>query len=378
MQDRRPSDRYKYKLMKVLFIVYHPVDPYITFSSAESIKKNGGECFYLIVEKEGIIKKIIDLKGYESKVIGISKTSFVGKLLNTVKVVNAIRKVHKLYQPDLVFSPAAPYTSLALKKFKTPLICWEDTETATFNYKYSIGRIDCLLLTESFYLKIDQKKVIRFNGYKELAYLHPTVFHPDENVLKELGLSKSDNIILMRFSALNAMHDIGLKSEALHHDDEILAFIEKLENNFNAKIFISVTERNLDERFDKYKLSIEPDKYVHLLSFCSLYFGEGTTTASEAGVLGVPWINIQQTERGYLIDQENNFGLGFRTNNIELGMRKAEEILRMENFREDWQIKRLRLLESKINVSKFLPWFLENYPESADEMKKNVKYQEIF
>jgi hypothetical protein len=182
----------------------------------------------------------------------------------------------------------------------------------------------------------------------------------------------------MRFSALNAMHDIGLKSEALHHDDEILAFIEKLENNFNAKIFISVTERNLDERFDKYKLSIEPDKYVHLLSFCSLYFGEGTTTASEAGVLGVPWINIQQTERGYLIDQENNFGLGFRTNNIELGMRKAEEILRMENFREDWQIKRLKLLESKINVSKFLPWFLENYPESADEMKKNVKYQEIF
>jgi len=364
--------------MKVLFIVYHPVDPYITFSSAESIKKNGGECFYLIVEKEGIIKKIIDQAGYESKVIGSSKTSFVGKLLNTVKVVNAIRKAHKLYRPDLVFSPAAPYTSLALKRRKTPLICWEDTETATFNYKYSIGRIDSLLLTESFYINIDQSKVIRFNGYKELAYLHPTFFHPDENVLKDLGLSKSDKIVLMRFSALNAMHDIGLKSEAINRDDEILNFIIKLENKFHAKIFISVTERNLDDRFNKYKLSIDPSKYLHLLSFCSLYFGEGTTTASEAGVLGVPWINIQQTERGYLIDQEKNFGLGYRTNQLEFGMKKAEELLQIDNLREIWQVKRLHLLENKINVSKFLPWFIENYPESVRVMKKNPKYQERF
>jgi len=364
--------------MRILFIVYHPVDPYITFEIAKKIENEGGKAFFIIIEKEGIIQKIVDAKGFDNVVIADSKKSFIGKVVNTMKIVLSIKKHSSKFKPDIVFSPAGPYTSFAFKGSKLPLVCWEDTETATFNFKYSNKRIDSLLLTESFYKELPGDNIIRFNGYKELAYLHPNIFKPDNTILNELGLNSNDKIVLMRFSALNSMHDIGLESEVINNDDAILNFIKKIENNYGVKVFISVTERDLDDRFDSYKLNIEPTKYSHLLSNCTLYVGEGTTSASEAGVLGVPWINIQQTKRGYLIDQEENYGLGFRVDSMSLAFEKAEELLSNDSLKPDWKLKKDKLINDKIDVSAFITWFLLNYPESHQTMKENGEYQNRF
>jgi len=303
--------------MKVLFIVYHPVDPYIVFETAKQIERKGGKALFFVVEKEGIIKRIVDDNNFENIVIGKSRDSFIGKVISTFSIVYGINRVIRKFKPDLVFSTASPFSSLACRFNKIPLVCWEDTETATFNFKYSQKRIDSLLLVDSFYIELPFENSIKFNGYKELAYLHPNVFKPDVSIIESLSLKKTDKIVLMRFSALNAMHDIGLKSNVLTSDDEILNFIKKIEKKFNARVFISVTERDLDKRFNKYKLNIEPTNYTQFLAFCTLYIGEGTTTASEAGVLGVPWINIQKTRRGYLIDQEENYELGYRIEDIK-------------------------------------------------------------
>ena len=365
--------------MRILFIVYHPVDPYIAFETARKIEEEGGSTYFIIIEKEGIIKKIVDSYGFSNTVIGKNKDSFAGKIVNTFSIVTRINRHVKRFKPNLIFSPAGPYSSLACRFNNVPQICWEDTETATFNFKYSIKQISSMLLVDSFYLELPPyDSIIRFNGYKELAYLHPNVFSPDIDVLKELNLNENDKIVLMRFSALNAMHDIGLNSEALTNDDKILKFIKQIENDYNAKVLISVTERDLDDRFNPYKLNIAPSKYAHLLSFCTLYIGEGTTTASEAGVLGVPWINIQKTKRGYLIDQEVNYGLGFRTEDMDYAMEKAKEYLKNDNIKKEWSVKRKNLLDDKIDVSAFFSWFLQNYPESHRIMKETPDFQNKF
>ncbi len=364
--------------MKVLFVCFHPVDPLVVINSAKKIEKKNGKVLFIIIEKEGIIKNIVSSYGFNNKVIGINKKSVIGKILFTFKIVSKLLIIINRFKPDIVFSPTSPYTSLACAISKAKSICWVDTETATINIKYSHWHVNSILLPFSFYNKLPYKNIIKYNGYKELAYLHPNNFKPNKDVLTELNLNESDKIVLMRFSALNAMHDIGLKSEALVNDDKILEFIKNIENKYNAKVFISVTERNLDNRFEKYKLTIAPEKYIHLLSFCSLYIGEGTTTASEAGVLGVPWVNIQKTKRGYLIDQENTYGLGIRTDDIDFAFRKAEEYLSDKNIKITWQKKRDKLLSDKIDVSAFLSWFIENYPESHKIMKENPDYQNKF
>lgn len=363
--------------MKVLFVVYHPVDPYIVFETAKRIESEGGKSFFVIVEKEGIIKSIVDSYSFDNKVIGTAKKSFLGKLINSITIVFGLSKIIEKFKPDKIFSPSSPYTSLTCRFNRLPLICWEDTETASFNYKFSHRRVNSFLVIQSFFKELRGDNVIRFNGYKELAYLHPKYFKPDVKVVYDLGLSENDKIVLMRFSALHAMHDRGLKSVALTSEDKLLNFIKEIQTKYKAKVLISTTERELNERFEQYKLKIRPADYANLLAYCSLYIGEGTTTACEAGVLGVPWIALRDKPLGYLIDQEENYGLGFRIDNLDSALKKADELLSVNN-KSEWFIKKERLINDKIDVSAFLFWFINEYPKSHSILKENPSYQNNF
>jgi len=43
------------------------------------------------------------------------------------------------------------------------------------------------------------------------------------------------------------------------------------------------------------------------------------------------------------------------------------DLLENENSKKDWQIKREKMLKDKIDVTKFMIDFIENYPESFQE-----------
>lgn len=52
-------------------------------------------------------------------------------------------------------------------------------------------------------------KHIKINSYKELAYLHPNYFVPDDSIYKLLGLDKDEEFVLLRFNAFDSVHDFG-------------------------------------------------------------------------------------------------------------------------------------------------------------------------
>jgi len=54
-------------------------------------------------------------------------------------------------------------------------------------------------------------------------------------------------------------------------------------------------------------------------------------------------------------------------------LKKAIEILENENSKKEWQKKREKLLNDKIDVTKFMVEFIENYPESFYEYQKTKK-----
>ena len=362
--------------MKILFVNFHPVDSQVVRYAAKSLKNKGHSVKFLFSEKENIIEKIIKRDGFECIKIGSIKSGFLNRVITSIFFeINLLRKI-KQFKPDILISPSSIYTGIAAKLFKIPFIAWADTETATVNLKSSLPYIDSILIPDVFYEKINNpKKVIKFKAYKEIAYLHPNWFKPDRSILTKLGIKHGEKIVLMRFSELKAMHDIGLKSVG-DNKVALLKYIREIEKY--ARVFISMTEKNLGKEFDKYKLDIHPADYIHLLAYCSLYIGEGTTTASEAGVLGVPWINIQSTTRGYLIDQEENYKLGFRTDDIDHAFKIALEWIQDDELLSKWKKKRDKLLNDKIDVSAFLIWFIENYPESHKIMQENPDYQERF
>lgn len=220
-----------------------------------------------------------------------------------------------------------------------------------------------------------EPKAIKYASYHELAYLHPNHFTPNKDIVKKY-FSTDTPYFILRFASLHAHHDNGIKGI----DD---SFAKQIINMLlpYGRVFIT-TERPLGVELEPYRIAINPLDMHHVMAFASLYIGDSQTMAAEAAVLGVPFIRYNDFvgRIGYLNELENDYQLGFGIKASEEGSKerllyKVEEILTTTNKKTIWQARRQKMLSEKIDYSKFLTWFIENYPESRDIMKQNPDYQ---
>ena len=359
--------------MKILVNVGHPKHVYMFKNLIYKMIEKGHEVKIAAVEREGITEYLLRRFNLPYELIGKTQSGIFRKAMCLPKWDYAVLKIAMKFKPDIYIGQASPsfaHTSALLRK---PFILFEDTESATVLQKLCLPFTD-VVVTPSCYKGDFGRKHVRFNGYYELAYLHPDYFTPDPAVLDEVGLSKDDRFIIMRFASFDAIHDIGIRG--FGSNTEAVAFIKKLEEY--GKVFLT-SEKKLEEELERYKLTISPEKIHDLLSFATMYIGEGATMATEAGVLGVPSIFVYSYARKLgNFDELQRYGLVYSFLNKEEAVAKAFELLERNDLQKEWQMKRKILLSEKIDVTKFMTWFIESYPESFKVMKENPQYQERF
>jgi predicted glycosyltransferase len=190
-----------------------------------------------------------------------------------------------------------------------------------------------------------------------------------------LRLPPGEKYVLFRFVSHQVNHDRpadGL-TDAMKH-----TLVEKLAPH--ARIFVS-TERGLQSPFPDYELRIPPEQMHHVIAFATVVIGESATMAAEAAVLGVPAIFFDNSGRGYTTELGQKYGLvttyGISDESVDHAINKAMDILltKHENtFREN----KIQLYRDTINITDFFVWFVENYPESFVQMKKDPGYQYQF
>jgi predicted glycosyltransferase len=360
--------------MKILIELGHPGQVHLFKYTIKNLIGNGHKVKIGIKEKEGIVSRLLELYGLKYENIGKN----VPSLLN--KVISALHKDIKLFQiaykfkPDIFVSIASPYSGVVSKLFNKSHLTFTDTEDAVLSNALAFPLTSVILTPDCFKAKVPLNKHVKYRGYHELAYLHPNWFKPDSSVLDNLDLAKDDKFIIVRFSSWDASHDIGQRG--FNSMEERITFIKTLEKY--GKIFVT-SEIPLPKSLEKNRLNISPEKIHDLLYYATMYIGGGATLASEAGVLGVPWIWISAGQmRGYLEDQEKNYGLGYCLRTPQQALERAIELLESVNLKSEWQKKKEKLLNRKIDVTKFMTWFIENYPESFEIMKENTRYQERF
>jgi predicted glycosyltransferase len=233
-----------------------------------------------------------------------------------------------------------------------------------------------VIFTPSCFKKDLGKKQIRYNGYHELAYLHPNYFTPNPAVLDEIGLSKDDTFIILRFVSWSASHDVGHSGLTIDTKRKAVKEFEKY-----GHVFIT-SESPLSEEFERYRIAVSPEKIHDLMFYATLLYGESATMASECAVLGTHAIYCDFAGRGYTDEEEEKYGLVFNFKLDEESQRKslekAVELFGDNNLKSLGRKKREKLLEDKIDVTAFMVWFVENYPESFREMKENPRIQERF
>lgn len=118
------------------------------------------------------------------------------------------------------------------------------------------------------------------------------------------------------------------------------------------------------------------------MAFASLVFGESSTMSEEAAMLGVPSVYLFNNSTFYTLHLEKDYSLMFNysesLDDQKKAISKAIQLLQTEDLRAIWKAKRDKMLEDKIDVTAFLVWLVESYPESVRILKENPEYQYRF
>jgi predicted glycosyltransferase len=344
--------------MKILFDLGHPAHVHLFKNTMKTLKERNHEIYIGVRERE-MTKYLIERYGFKYQSMGKVSKNLTEKVVDLFNFERRLLRLAIKIKPTLLVSTGSIASAHVSKIINVPHIAFGDTEDNRFVQYLAFPFTATICTPSCFKVKVNPKKHVSYNGYHELAYLHPNWFKPDSSVLDNLDLAKDDKFIIVRFSSWDASHDIGQRG--FNSMEERITFIKTLEKY--GKIFVT-SEIPLPKSLEKNRLNISPEKIHDLLYYATMYIGGGATLASEAGVLGVPWIWISAGQmRGYLEDQEKNYGLGYCLRTPQQALERAIELLESVNLKSEWQKKKEKLLNRKIDVTKFMTWFIENYPE---------------
>lgn len=212
-----------------------------------------------------------------------------------------------------------------------------------------------------------RKKVIPYEGYQKLAYLHPNQQNFNRNIIDE-------KTALIRLSSLGAYHDIGIKGISHELLDQIIA--QLAEKSF--KVYIS-SEGELDDKYKSHKLQIKPSEMHDFLAKTSLLICDSQSMSVEAAVLGIPNIRYSSFAGriSVLEELEKKYDLtyGVKSGDEDKLLSTINEIINDPEINQKFISRKNKMLNDKIDVTSFLKWLIENYPESEKTILSNPNYQ---
>jgi len=361
--------------MRILIDIGHPAHVHLFKNFAHIMQQRGHQLLFTCREKEFEID-LLKANGFTYESFGPKYKSIIGKILGLLKFDYMEWKVCRKFKPDVLLSHGSMYSAHAAWLIGKPHIAFDDTYNMEQIHLYE--PFTPVILTGAYEHPRVSKKEIRYAGYHELSYLHPKYYKPDKGILDDLGVRPDEKYVLVRFIALNATHDIGNKGVSPQQKIEAVKTLSKY-----ARVFIS-SEGALPKELEGYRLRTKPEQLLDVMAYASLVWGESITIPAEAAVLGVPALNNNNMKSWYLQDEQDNYGLCFcyksSEEDLNKALQKCIELLSMDKQKlsEQWRVKREKLLKDHIDVTTFLVWFVENYPESKRIMTENPDYQYRF
>jgi predicted glycosyltransferase len=211
-------------------------------------------------------------------------------------------------------------------------------------------------------------KYVTYESYHELAYLHPNHFTPNPDVLEHLNVEPGEPYFILRLVALKAYHDIGQAGLRMKAKHTLIDLLSK-----RGKVFITV-EGYLPDQFKPYQLQIAPHLVHDAMSYATMLISDSQTMTAEAAVLGTPAIrcNTFVGRISYLEELEHRYGLtyGFLPDQEDKMIAKIETLLASPNLKAEWQSRRTKMLQEKIDTAQWITNFVEKYPASFREYQK--------
>ena len=365
--------------MNILFVSGHPAQVHNFRNVRAELIKRGHNVFWLTTPKD-IATNLLDIYGIPYQMLHKPNKGIVSKAWTLLRNVLWEMRYLRRNKIDVAITRTCPYTTIAAKLCGVKHIIIDDTEHAAEQVKVLSNRADAIVVPECFWFQL-RKDELRFPGNIELHYLHPKRFTP-KPVWDLLGIEPQTRFAIVRFVKWDAWHDTQLVGGfTLEQKRELIARLQR-----HMRVFIS-SESELPADLEPYRIQIPIERMHDVQAAAALFVGESATMASESVCLGTPAIYIDEVGRGYT-DEEAREGLlwmfrpvanrgalkqgepAWISGGVEECIDKAEEIASAAFDREAYVKRHKKWLATKIDCTAFLTWFVEEYPQSAEETKK--------
>lgn len=363
--------------MKILIYTAHPAQYHFFKHMIKILKDHGNEVLLLIKTKD-VLERLIQQDGFsfiniqpktrKNNPVSILLASFI----RTWKVVKIVKK----YQIDMLIGTDSSIAQAGYLTGKQAITTLEDDyevirKLADLTYPYT----RTILVPEVCTVGKWNHKKVGYDGYMKLAYLHPNRFTPDAEIKN--SYIQSDHYCLIRLAQLTAHHDAGIRGLNIDLVKNLIGAIEAQ----GYKVYISA-EGQIAPELSAYQLKINQNHIHHILAFASLLISDSQSMSVEAAMLGVPSLRFSDFSGRISVleelEQQYKLTYGIKTDEPDKLIKLTSELLGNETTPVLFKQYREQLLSDKIDVTAFIVWFIENYPESLQIMQQNPDYQHKF
>ena len=343
----------------LLFYLGHPAHYH---NVSVVIKKLSERGYHIILVARGKDVLFELLEGLPYQIIFIKPKKGNGKfsLISTVLMRELVLlKLSIKYKPKMLIGTDIAITHIGkLMGIPSVIINEDDAKEVPLFTNFGMKYATSVLAPNCCDIYPYNNKKVGYQGYHELAYLHPSYFTPDKTKIKDL-LIGGENYFILRFAELTAHHDEGKTGINFSIAKQL---IEKL-TPF-GRVYIT-SERKLEPELEPFRIRIHPKNIHHALYYAQMYIGDSQTMAAEAAVLGTPSIRFNDFvgKLSYLEELEHQYQLtfGIPTDTPNALFEKVDELLNQESVKKVFRQRKEVMLNETIDVVEFWTnYFIEN------------------
>ena len=349
--------------MKILIDILHPADINFFKNAVAALNRKDID-ITIIVRPRGKMIEILksELSNMQFTPVGRYHDSTSGKLFSVAtRNFNLILFLRK-NNFDLCTSYGF-FVGIASRFYRMPSVIFADDYEykSTFYLSKFCGDYfvipSCILATG--------KNILKYKGFKELAYLHPNYFKPDRNVLKQYGITPN-NYVFIREVSRASMNYKNLRQM------DLPKVIRSL-NDFGLKVVLSLEDKTRAESLKDNCIVLEEpvDDIFSLLSFALFTISSGDSMARESCLVGTPAIytggrdmviNKELIERGcmFKVDNEKQLNTAI-TNMIENNVKEETKRTIERAVKHEWMDTTKVILDILISVANKDESLLERY-----------------
>lgn len=365
--------------MRFLFFFVHPSKVHVFRNTINTLISDGHEVEVLVTAKD-VLEDLVKNEGWNytnifpegRKIKGVSP--YISSGINFFRTIYRLLKYTRKRKYDLFISDDLLVYVGKIKKVTSIAFC-DDDLSAVKQFSLILSMADYCLAPNITDLGKYNSKKIAFDSYKELAYLHPNNFIPNQKII-DIYRDGQIRYFILRLVSLKSYHDVGKSGLNFEKAKQLIELLE-----IYGKVYISA-ERELEQSLEKYRIKVLPSDFKHVLSGAYLYVGDSQTMSSEAAVLGVPSFRLNDFVGKISVMDEKDLKYGisksYKTSEFDKMMIQLKKCLDDESMILEMKSGISKMLSEKIDLSQFMIWLFENYPNSINKIKENPNYQYSF